>query len=93
MNSLNKTVIKDFGNERKKYNQLNLDDSELNKLFENYFSIFPFDKIDANSIGFDMDCGSGRWARLLSPKVKTLQCEQKKKKKKKKKSKLNICIS
>ena len=27
-----------------------------------------------NSIGFDMGCGSGRWAKLIANKVKLLNC-------------------
>ena len=65
-------MIKDFGNEWSTYNQSSLKNSETEKLFNNYFQIFPFDKINKNSIGFDMGCGSGRWANFIAPKVKKL---------------------
>ena len=61
MNSEEK-VIKDFGKEWEAYNQNKLSDQELHELFNNYFDIFPFHLINKNSIGFDMGCGSGRWA-------------------------------
>ena len=67
-------VINDFGDEWGQYNQNELKDSELKDLFNNYFKIFPFELINKNSIGFDMGCGSGRWAQLMAPKVKTLNC-------------------
>ena len=35
--------------------------------------IFPFEKINKNSSGFDMECGSGRWAKIVAPKFKTLK--------------------
>jgi len=70
----NQKVIDDFGKEWKAYNQNNLNNKELNLLFNNYFDIFPFEKIGKNSIGFDMGCGSGRWAQLIAPRVKQLNC-------------------
>ena len=45
MNNISDKVIKDFGDEWKAYNQDNLTIKELNDLFENYFQIFPFEKI------------------------------------------------
>ena len=41
-------------------------------MFENYFSIFPWDTLPPNSVGFDLGCGSGRWARRVAPRVGTL---------------------
>ena len=70
MNNLEKEVINDFGNEWRAYNQSSLKKSEIEKLFTNYFQIFPFDRINKKSIGFDMGCGSGRWASFIAPKVK-----------------------
>ena len=40
----------------------------------NYFDIFPIEELDKNSIGFDMGCGSGRWAKFIANKVGTLNC-------------------
>jgi ubiquinone/menaquinone biosynthesis C-methylase UbiE len=47
---------------------------ELAKNFNDYFEIFPWDIIGEDSIGFDMGCGSGRWAKFVAPKVKYLNC-------------------
>ena len=69
---LNQKVLKDFGQEWKKFNQTSLDKEELKYLFNQYFDIFPFEKINKNSIGFDLGCGSGRWATFIAPKVKNL---------------------
>ena len=74
MNLNENKVINDFGKEWEAYNQKKLSNKELYELFNNYFYIFPFDKIDKDSIGFDMGCGSGRWARLIAPRVKILTC-------------------
>ncbi len=67
-------VENDFGKEWKTYNQKNIDFDEIKELFNHYFKIFPFEKISKNSEGFDMGCGSGRWAQFIAPKVKKLNC-------------------
>ena len=74
MKNLNIKVVEDFGKEWNSYNQIKLDKKELKILFNNYFNIFPFHLINKNSIGFDMGCGSGRWANFIAPKVKILNC-------------------
>jgi SAM-dependent methyltransferase len=67
-------VVNGFGQEWSHYNQTPLSSTELNRLFEAYFAVFPFDQPTADWVGFDLGCGSGRWARLMSPKVKVLHC-------------------
>ena len=47
---------------------------EAFELFKSYFSIFPLDKLSKFSEGFDMGCGSGRWAEFVAPKVGLLHC-------------------
>ena len=71
-NNLDKKVIKDFGSEWVSYSQGDIQ-SELQEIFNNYFSLFPWDMINKNSIGFDLGCGSGRWAKFVSPKVKKVK--------------------
>lgn len=67
-------VVNDFGLEWNKFNYKNIDNKNLKKIFNDYFNIFPFKKINKNSIGFDMGCGNGRWAKFIAPKVKKLNC-------------------
>ena len=66
-------TIDSFGQEWQKFDQNKLSDSEVNKLFDKYFSIFPWNKITDSSVGFDMGCGSGRWAKYLAKKVKFIE--------------------
>ena len=73
MNIDNK-VINDFNEEWQKYNYLNFKKEKLKIFFNQYFEIFPWGKINQNSIGFDMGCGSGRWAKFVAPHVKNLNC-------------------
>src|SRR5690606_14689030 len=42
--------------------------------FARYFAIFPWDDLPANAEGFDLACGSGRWARVVAPRVRRLHC-------------------
>jgi ubiquinone/menaquinone biosynthesis C-methylase UbiE len=72
--NVDEKVVQDFGREWKAFNHSDLPDSDLKEAFEQYFHIFPFEKIGAQSIGFDMGCGSGRWAKFIAPKVGILNC-------------------
>ena len=71
---IGKKVISDFGNEWNEFDQSALTKDELKKLFDRYFHIFPKNKLNKKSIGFDLGCGSGRWAKFVAPKVKKLNC-------------------
>ena len=43
-------------------------------MFNSYFKIFPWVKIPPTAEGFDIGCGSGRWARGVAPRVGKLHC-------------------
>ena len=73
--SLEDKVVKGFGDEWNKFDQREINDYKLKKIYEKYFSIFPWGVIGENSVGFDMGCGSGRWAKFIAPKVKKLYCK------------------
>lgn len=62
-------VIEGFGDEWSRFDQSSLTEDELRRMFDNYFNIFPWEKLSENSVGFDLGCGSGRWARLVAPRV------------------------
>ena len=67
-------TVAGFGDEWTRFDQSSLDPLEHKRLFEKYFSIFPWDSLPAAAIGFDLGCGSGRWARMVAPRVGTLHC-------------------
>jgi SAM-dependent methyltransferase len=46
----------------------------LNVFLNAYFAIFPWSSLSSSSVGFDMGCGSGRWAKLVAPRVQQLHC-------------------
>lgn len=63
------SVVEGFGDEWSRFDQTALSPEELTAMFENYFNIFPWEKLPANAVGFDLGCGSGRWAKLVAPRV------------------------
>lgn len=67
-------VIKSFGDEWARFDQTGLTDEERNAVFEAYFESFPWDDLPVGATGFDLGCGSGRWAALVAPRVGTLHC-------------------
>ena len=74
MKNIDEEVVKDFGIEWDRFQQSELSEEELEKAWKPYFGIFPIEELDENSIGFDMGCGSGRWAQFIASKVGTLNC-------------------
>ncbi len=71
--NFDKKVVSDFGDEWQKFNYREKTE-ELSKIFDDYFHIFPFDKLSESSEGFDMGCGTGRWARFVASKIGKLNC-------------------
>ena len=67
-------MVKGFGDEWSYFDQTAAPNGELYAIFEEYFSIFPWDTIPRNANGFDLGCGSGRWAKFVAPRVGILHC-------------------
>ena len=67
-----KSVIDDFGDEWDKFDNDDVNDIQLKKIFNNYFKIFPKKYLSKKKIGIDIGSGSGRWAKFVLPKVKKL---------------------
>jgi SAM-dependent methyltransferase len=72
--SVDTATVEGFGEEWRRFDQSEADPAELLKLFERYFALFPWDALPPNAVGFDLGCGSGRWARLAAPRVGALVC-------------------
>lgn len=62
-------VVAGFGDEWSRFDQSELTEDELGRMFDNYFNIFPWDTLEKDAVGFDLGCGSGRWGRLVAPRV------------------------
>jgi ubiquinone/menaquinone biosynthesis C-methylase UbiE len=67
--NIDKNVVAGFGDEWSRFDQSELTKDELGRMFDNYFNIFPWEKISADAVGFDLGCGSGRWAKMVAPRV------------------------
>lgn len=73
-NNLDPKTVEGFGDEWSRFDQTGMSDENAKQLFETYFSIFPWDILPTNSVGFDLGCGSGRWAKMVAQRVGTLHC-------------------
>ncbi len=62
-------VVKGFGEEWSRFTQEELPPDERQAIFEDYFSVFPWDTLPVSASGADIGCGSGRWAMLVAPLV------------------------
>jgi SAM-dependent methyltransferase len=67
-------TVKGFGYEWGRFDQSELPPEEAKALFNAYFSIFPWECLPEGAVGFDLGCGSGRWARFVAPRVARLYC-------------------
>lgn len=72
--NIDKETVESFGKEWSRYDQSKLSDEESSELFDKYFAIMPVKDLPPNSTGFDMGCGSGRWAKHMAPYVGKLNC-------------------
>jgi len=71
---IDEEVIKGFGDEWNRFNQEAVSERELSSIFETYFSIFQWENLPEDPIGFDLGCGTGRWAKFVAGRVNTLHC-------------------
>ena len=74
MKNIDDGVVSDFGREWSDFDQGEVPDAELHETFQRYFSLFPWAELPAHARGFDLGCGSGRWARFCAPRVGELHC-------------------
>lgn len=74
MANLDESTVHGFGVEWSRFDQTEATPEELSRLFEAYFRVFPWTSLPAQAVGFDLGCGSGRWAKLVAPRVGRLHC-------------------
>jgi len=67
-------VIDEFGGEWNRFRYDRLDQGKVFENFQQYFGIFPWEIVGPESEGFDMGCGTGRWAKFVAPQVGLLNC-------------------
>jgi SAM-dependent methyltransferase len=74
MRNVDPQTVASFGDEWQRFDQQSMPAAEAEQVFGDYFAIFPWDKLPPYAEGFDMGCGSGRWARFVAPRVGRLHC-------------------
>lgn len=67
-------TVEGFGDEWSRFDQTKLSREELQELFNQFFKVFPWDSLPKDAVGFDLGCGSGRWAKKVADRVGTLHC-------------------
>src|SRR3989339_804283 len=73
LSNMDVKTVNGFGEEWSMFDQSLLEPLEHEKIFNDYFRIFPWHLISEDkSIGVDVGCGSGRWAMLFAPHVRFL---------------------
>jgi SAM-dependent methyltransferase len=72
--NLHTATVSGFGDEWERFDQSALSQEERLSIFNQYFAIFPWDKLPDQAIGFDLGCGSGRWAKEVAPRIGKLHC-------------------
>src|SRR3954452_10790735 len=72
--NLDPVTIDGFGAEWSAFDQSALTGAEYRDFFNSYFAIFPFDMLARDCEGFDLGCGSGRWAAGVADRVGILHC-------------------
>ena len=73
LNNADAATVAGFGKEWTRFTQEDLSPEEGKEIFQQYFSIFPWDILPkGGGCGADIGCGSGRWARAVAPRVREL---------------------
>jgi SAM-dependent methyltransferase len=72
--NLDRATVDGFGAEWSTYRQDALDPAERRELFDRYFALLDWSALPSGAEGFDLGCGSGRWAALAAPRVGRLHC-------------------
>lgn len=72
--NIDQKTVDGFGEEWSHFSQEQLQTKELQEQFLRYFKIFPWQILPPKPVGFDLGCGSGRWAKKVAPQVGHLYC-------------------
>src|SRR5216110_1042621 len=74
MANLDPKTVDGFGYEWSTYDQGRVPVADLERAFAAYFSLFPWTRLERRAVGFDLGCGSGRWARFVAERVARVHC-------------------
>ncbi len=74
MNNLDQDTVEGFGDEWSTFSHQNFDLEQLREQFNRYFALFDWQSLPDNAEGFDLGCGSGRWAGFVASNIAKLHC-------------------
>ncbi len=74
MRNADTRTVESFGAEWTTFDQTGASPVDLDRMFEEFFLVFPWGEISTEAEGFDVGCGSGRWAARVAPRVGKLHC-------------------
>lgn len=74
MQNKHQATVDGFSDEWERFDQTGMKEKDASDIFNSYFSIFPWHKLPESAVGFDLGCGSGRWAKLVAPRIGQLHC-------------------
>lgn len=74
MENLDEATVRSFGRQWERFDQSAVSEDALRTMFQEYFAIFPWERLPENSVGADVGCGSGRWARFAAERASVLHC-------------------
>ena len=72
--NIDERTVEGFGVEWSRFDQSGVSEEQLRRHFDDYFRVFPWAELPRDAVGFDVGCGSGRWARFVSERVGRLHC-------------------
>jgi SAM-dependent methyltransferase len=70
--NIDDATVAGFGDEWFRFDQNGLSSETREQIFNDYFSIFPWEALPQDAVGVDVGCGSGRWAAVVAPRVRQL---------------------
>ncbi len=75
LDNVHHQTVQSFSKEWSRFDQEDVDADELERLFGEYFAIFPWELLPERARGADIGCGSGRWAQFVARRdVAELHC-------------------
>lgn len=74
MTNVDRETVAGFGYEWSKFDHSDLDEKAIARIFDEYFRSFPWSALPRDPVGADFGCGTGRWARLVGQRCRTLHC-------------------
>lgn len=73
-NNIDKKTVEAFDDQWRVFQSRQGDLTEQKYLFDRFFSIFPDEFLNKDNQGFEIGCGTGRFAQFVVPEVKHMTC-------------------